>query len=207
MVTMARIVAIACGVWRAFGRAKQPAEVDPFKKTVLDFLNMRRDRIRDDQLSMSTLIAWCISASAAFVLILSASVPRASAQEPSDDAGAQEFQAVCSKCHPPDRIVAARRTKTQWEETLEKMTKLGAPITDDNYDILLSYLVHHYGKVNVNRSTATDIAEAVGLTEQEAQEIVKYRDDHGPFADFDALAKVPGVDPAKLEKNKDAISF
>ena len=41
----------------------------------------------------------------------------------------------------------------------------------------------------------------------EAQKIVRYRDDHGPFADFDALAKVPGVDAKKLEKNRDAITF
>jgi competence protein ComEA len=155
----------------------------------------------------ASLIGRCIVPGAALMLALCVVTPTAVAQEPSDDPGAQEFQAVCSKCHPPDRIVAARRTKTQWEETLEKMTKLGAPITDDNYDILMSFLVHHYGKVNVNRSVAVDIADAVGLTAQEAQAIVKYRDDNGPFADFDALAKVPGVDATKLEKNKDAISF
>jgi competence protein ComEA len=155
----------------------------------------------------SSLIPWSVAASAALVLALSVLASPATAQEPSDDPGAQEFQAVCSKCHPPERIVSARRTKTQWEETLEKMTKLGAPITDDNYDILMSFLVHHYGKVNINRSAAADIADAVGLTAEEAQAIVKYRDDNGPFADFDALAKVPGVDATKLEKNKDAITF
>lgn len=160
-----------------------------------------------NELSTSTLIAWCMAAAGALALVSSAFAPRAIAQESSDDPGAQEFQAVCSKCHPPDRIVAARRTKTQWEETLDKMTKLGAPITDDNFDILLSYLVHHYGKVNVNRSAATDIADAVGLTAEEAQKIVKYRDENGPFADFDALAKVPGLNSEKLEKNKDAITF
>jgi competence protein ComEA len=163
--------------------------------------------MRQQQLPVGSLVAWCVSVGAALTLAISALVPAVVAQEPSDDAGAQEFQAVCSKCHPPDRIVAARRTKTQWEETLEKMTKIGAPITDDNYDILLSYLVHHYGKVNVNRSTAPDIADAVGLTEDEAQNIVKYRDENGPFADFEALAKVPGVDAEKLEKNKEAITF
>lgn len=157
--------------------------------------------------SATSAVAWFISAGVAGLIALCAIAPGATAQETSDDAGAQEFQAVCAKCHPPDRIVAGRRTKTQWEETLEKMTKLGAPITDDNYDILLSYLVHTYGRVNVNRSTPADIADAVGLTAEEAQQIVKYRDGHGPFVDFDALAKVPGVDPKKLEKNKDAITF
>lgn len=163
--------------------------------------------MKPDRFQVSSVIACCISASAALLLTLCVFAPVAIAQEPSDDPGAQEFQAVCSKCHPPDRIVTGRRTKTQWEETLEKMTKLGAPITDDNYDILLSYLVQHYGKVNVNRSAAADIADAVGLTADEAQKIVKYRDDHGPFVDFDQLAKVPGVDAKKLEKNKDAITF
>jgi competence protein ComEA len=159
-----------------------------------------------DDLQSRTLKSWCVTAAVSIALSL-VFVSAARAQEPTDDPGAQEFQAVCSKCHPPDRIVAARRTKTQWEETLDKMTKLGAPITDDNYDLLMSFLVQHYGKVNVNRSVAADIAEALGLTTEEAQAIVKYRDDNGPFADFDSVTKVPGVDPKKLEKNKDAITF
>ena len=153
----------------------------------------------------TSVSAWALACAAALLLSMDATL--ASVQDPADDPGAQAFQAVCSKCHPSDRIVAARRTKTQWEETLEKMTKLGAPITDDNYDVLLGYLVHHYGKVNVNRSRADDIIEAVGLTSEDAQKIVKYREEHGPFADFEALAKVPGVDAKALEQNKDAITF
>ena len=38
-------------------------------------------------------------------------------------------------------------------------------------------------------------------------QIVKYRREHGPFEDFDALAKVPGLNLEKLEKKRDAISF
>ena len=59
----------------------------------------------------------------------------------------------------------------------------------------------------MNRSTANDIAEAVGVTAEDAKKIVTFRDEHGPFADFDALAKVPGIDAKKLEENKDAITF
>lgn len=155
----------------------------------------RRLGARCSLVSAAIVFAWCIGA------------PAAIAQDSPDDPGAQEFQAVCSKCHPPDRIVAARRTKTEWEETLEKMAKLGAPITDDNYDILMSFLVHHHGKVNVNRSAPADIADVVGLTEDEAQTIVKYREENGPFVDFESLVKIPGVDAKKLEKNRDALTF
>ena len=161
----------------------------------------------DRQPLSSAFGAWVLAAAAVALLSMVGALAFAQDQSQSDDPGAQAFQAVCSKCHPADRIVAARRTKTQWEETLDKMTKLGAPITDENYDLLLGYLVHHYGKVNVNRSMAGDIADVVGLTPDEAQKIVKYRDEHGPFTDFDALAKVPGIDAQKLEQNKDAITF
>jgi competence protein ComEA len=47
----------------------------------------------------------------------------------------------------------------------------------------------------------------LGLTAAEGDAIVKYRTDHGDFKDFDSLAKVPGVDAAKLTAKKDSIVF
>src|SRR4051794_7181870 len=44
--------------------------------------------------------------------------------------GADVFQRVCVLCHPPDRIVSVRKTKTEWEEVLDKMITKGAQITD-----------------------------------------------------------------------------
>jgi competence protein ComEA len=87
------------------------------------------------------------------------------------------------------------------------MTKIGAQITDENYDILMGYLLRHYGKININRGDAKEIALVVNLSSTDADAIVKYRSDHGDFADFDAVAKVPGIDVKKLEANKEAISF
>jgi competence protein ComEA len=150
--------------------------------------------------------AWCLTAAgvlAAFsVVALSATV-----QDAPPDKGAETFTAVCSKCHPPDRIVATRRTKSQWEEVLDKMTKLGAQINDDNYETLMDYLLRQYGKININRGESKDIVLVVHLSVADADVIVKYRTEHGDFADFDALAKVPGIDVKKLEENKAAISF
>ena len=128
-------------------------------------------------------------------------------QEAQADKGADAFTAVCSKCHPADRIVATRRTRTQWEETLEKMTKLGAQITDDNYETLIEYLLRHYGKINVNRGASKDLALVANITPSDADAIVKYRTDHGDFADFDALSKVPGIDVKALEEHRAALDF
>lgn len=153
--------------------------------------------------------AGCVVAGLTALVVTTAAAAgrRATPQEPSDDKGATAFTAVCSKCHPAERIVATRRTKSQWEEVLDKMTKLGAPITDDNYDTLIDYLLRHYGKINVNRGESKDIALVASLSPKDADAIVKYRSEHGDFADFDALTKVPGIDVKALEEHRAALDF
>jgi competence protein ComEA len=155
----------------------------------------------------SRLAACCLIAAGTALGAISVGAVSARAQDPPKDAGAETFNAVCSKCHTPERILASRRTKSQWEEILDKMAKIGAPITDENYDALMDYLLRRYGLINVNRGDSKDIAMVVNLSQQDADAIVKYRTDHGNFADFDALAKVPGIDVKKLEENRAAISF
>jgi competence protein ComEA len=121
--------------------------------------------------------------------------------------GADVFQRVCVLCHPPDRIVSVRRTRTEWEEVLDKMITRGAQVNDDNYGTLEDYLLHNYGKVNVNKAVKDDIVAVAGVTPTEADAIIKFRTDNGPFADFAALSKVPGLDAKKLEEKRDAFTF
>ena len=117
------------------------------------------------------------------------------------------LQKVCGTCHALDRVTASRRSRAQWEEVTDKMITLGAKGTDEEFTTVLGYLVSHYGRVNVNTATASEIAEVLGLSPQEAETIVKYRQDKGKFEDFEALSKTPGVAVEKLEKSRDAISF
>jgi competence protein ComEA len=128
-------------------------------------------------------------------------------QDAAKDPGAETFTATCSKCHTPERILAARRTRTQWEEVLDKMSKIGAQITDENYETIMDYLLRRHGMININRGDAKEISLVVNLSVADSDAIVKYRSDHGAFADFDAVAKVPGIDVKTLEANRAAISF
>ena len=121
--------------------------------------------------------------------------------------GADAFQRACVLCHTPDRIVSVRRTKTEWEEVLDKMITRGAQITDENYVPIAEYLLRNYGKVNVNRAAKEDLVLVAGVAPAEAEGIVKFRAEHGNFADFAALVKVPGLDVKKLEQKKDALTF
>ena len=133
---------------------------------------------------------------------------KAEAKSPEDVKAEETFTRNCVKCHPVDRIAGSRRTRTQWEEVMTTMqTARGAVIADEEWDVILDYLVKQHGRVNVNRATADDLVEVLGLTSESADTIVKYRREHGNFEDFDAFAKVPGLDLGKLEKKRDAISF
>lgn len=140
------------------------------------------------------------------VLALILSTP-ASAQQAPSDRSAEAFTKVCSSCHDANRILTNRRTRTQWEEVIEKMVERGAEGTDADFEAVEDYLIHNYGRVNVNRAVPRDLVAVIGIAEAQAQTIVDYRKSHGDFADFDALAKVPGVDAAKLNAAREGISF
>jgi competence protein ComEA len=121
--------------------------------------------------------------------------------------GADVFESVCVKCHPPDRIVVIHRTRIEWDEVLDKMITRGAQVTDDNYGTLEDYLLRNYGKININKAPKDDIALVLGTTPAQADAIVKFRAANGPFADFAAVTKVPGLDAKKLETKRESITF
>jgi mono/diheme cytochrome c family protein len=55
------------------------------------------------------------------------------------------FLQKCGICHPPERVTATRRTKAQWEESIDQMvTSRGAALTADEREIVLAYLVREH---------------------------------------------------------------
>ena len=129
-----------------------------------------------------------------------------SAQEP-DDRPAAAFKRVCSSCHDADRILATRRTRTQWEEIIEKMIDRGAEGTADDFTATEEYLLRVSGRVNINRALSKDIVAVLGLAQKDADTIAEYRKANGDFKDFDEVCKVPGIDLERLKQGRDAISF
>ncbi|MCL5796227.1 MAG: helix-hairpin-helix domain-containing protein [Gammaproteobacteria bacterium] len=62
--------------------------------------------------------------------------------------------------------------------------------------------------VNVNTADAAQLASALsGIGEKKAQLIVAWRKEHGPFKSLDDVAKVKGLGPKLIERNKDIIVF
>jgi competence protein ComEA len=90
---------------------------------------------------------------------------------------------------------------------IDKMVERGAQGTDDDFAEIIDYLIGHYGRINVNKGTAKDLAAILKVPDKDAEAIVAFRTANGPFTDFDALAKVPGIDMDILKQNRDGISF
>jgi competence ComEA-like helix-hairpin-helix protein len=158
----------------------------------------------------SFVLGMAACALVASTLIAAAPRPQSAAQQSAaaaDDPAAGVFTETCGKCHDAARIVAMRRTSAEWEDIIKKMIEKGAPGTEKDFETVYDYLLRHHGKVNVNVAPPSEIVTILGLSDKDAQGIVAYRQSKGPFADFEALKKVPEIDLKKLDEHKDAVAF
>ena len=151
------------------------------------------------------LLAATLGAAAPFAQ----SIPQQSSgsEARADDPVAPLFAEMCGRCHDAARIVAMRRTRTGWEDVINMMIEKGATGTERDFEKVYDYLLRHYGVVSINLATTDDLTTIVGLSKKDADAIVAYRKEKGPFADLEALKKVPGIDVKKLEEHKDAVTF
>lgn len=63
-------------------------------------------------------------------------------------------------------------------------------------------------QVDINTADARMLAQALdGIGLSKAEAIVAYRNQHGPFETLDDLAKVSGIGPHLIEKNRESIVF
>ena len=61
--------------------------------------------------------------------------------------------------------------------------------------------------VNVNKASAGELESSLGLSKDEAEVIVRYREQHGNFKNWEALAAVPGVPVEKIKNNLERLVF
>lgn len=61
-------------------------------------------------------------------------------------AGAREtFVKVCGACHPVETVTAQRRSRAQWQESINGMVGRGAKGTDEELSAILEYLTTQFG--------------------------------------------------------------
>jgi hypothetical protein len=74
--------------------------------------------------------------------------------------GKSVVESRCYTCHSADILLQQRLNEKQWTATVEKMTRWGAPVTDDEKPVVITYLVKHFGLDN-NRFKPTKV-RAIG---------------------------------------------
>lgn len=114
---------------------------------------------------------------------------------------------LCASCHPIADITKARKTWADWNNTVIRMAALGIEADEDQVTAVKLYMTRYYGQVNVNKARAAELSAVLGLAGKDAAAVVAYREAHGDFADADALARVEGIDKAKITDAAEALRF
>jgi len=126
--------------------------------------------------------------------------------------GREQTQKLCSDCHELERSVSLRQDRDAWKATLNKMISLGAQGTEEEFSLVVEYLSRSYPAqalppLNANTARAIDFETRLSLRRSEAAAVIEYRAKHGSFRTIDELKKVPGVEPAKIDRKKDVLVF
>jgi len=64
----------------------------------------------------------------------------------SKDRGRELVEDVCTYCHNLDRLRGKELTRDEWRGMIKGMISEGAPVTDEEFSIILNYLAKNYGK-------------------------------------------------------------
>lgn len=122
--------------------------------------------------------------------------------------GEQATAAVCLSCHGWDSIFGGpRQTADQWDFIVSEMVSRGAQGTPEQIELIRRYLKWVWGAVWINRATADDLVQVIGLSPEDAEAVIAWRQEHGDFTGLDTLKQVPGVDAALIDAQADAIMF
>jgi len=163
------------------------------------------------KLAPSHLVITAAAILLASTLMTASQTGQSAAQQPAasaeSDPAHELFIQTCNRCHDAARITALRRTKTEWEEVINKMIERGATGSEEDFVTVFGYLRRHYGKVFINSATSDEITATLRLSSKDADAVIAFRKANGSFQDFDAVKKVPDIDVKTLEEHKDAVAF
>jgi competence protein ComEA len=130
------------------------------------------------------------------------------AQDPFPEAtGKAPLLKVCGNCHTADTVIQTLRTRQEWSEVIDQMSRFGAEASDQEFDQILAYLARLFSPIKVNKATAKELETVLDVPAGVAEAIVAYRAEHGEFKTVDDVKKVPGLDGGKLDALKSRIVF
>ena len=70
----------------------------------------------------------------------------AAAGDQKKDKGRELFEDICSYCHSLHKVDGKELSKEQWRGLIKGMVSEGAPVTDEEFELIVDYLAKHYGR-------------------------------------------------------------
>jgi competence ComEA-like helix-hairpin-helix protein len=133
------------------------------------------------------------------------SLVAARGQKPDTSAADQAaFQRVCGACHTT-AMIDSNRSMPDWRQTVDNMIEIGARGTPEDMERVMRFLARNWTRIDLNAATAEQFAAVLGIKEDLAKAVVKYRTDHGHFTAIGELKKVPGFEKINPEEYKDKL--
>jgi competence protein ComEA len=114
---------------------------------------------------------------------------------------------VCSNCHSAESVVQSLRTRQEWSDVVDQMSRYGAEASDQEFDQILSYLVKHFSPIRINKATAKELESTLDVAANVAETIVAFRAEKGDFKTLEDVKGVPGVEAGKLDRHKARLVF
>jgi competence protein ComEA len=97
--------------------------------------------LRLSTVRLSTILLLAASA------VLAANVFAADRAPLPDGPGKKLVEEICSFCHGLARLKGQAFTRNQWENVIKGMVSEGAPVTDEEFSLILDYLEKNFGPV------------------------------------------------------------
>jgi competence protein ComEA len=148
-----------------------------------------------------------VAAAVVLAAIVSAQAPASKDSRFPDGPGKSALLKACNECHGAEAAVGQLKTRDEWSRTLDEMAANGAQATDEEWNQILDYLDKHFSLIFVNKADGKTLGNTLDVPESEGEAIVRYRDEHGRFANVDDLKRVPGLDGGRVDARRDRFVF
>lgn len=124
-----------------------------------------------------------------------------------DRPGKKVVEKICGGCHGLKLMEPMRRTRAQWQTSVDDMLTRGMKADESEMEEAVNYLAKYLSRLNVNKASAADLTDVLDLPAPQAAALVEYRGRNGPLKNFDELENIPGLDKKILAAQRDRIAF
>jgi hypothetical protein len=68
--------------------------------------------------------------------------------------GQPQVQAACGPCHAISVVTTARKSPSEWQRLVEVMITRGARVSDDDFDVVVDYLIRNFSAPEAGAAAA-----------------------------------------------------